>query len=350
MIKNTNTNTSLKNKNHLSSGNLFLDKIIGGISLGTIVLLNEDDPSNMYEHLIKYFIAEGIINENKIFLYYSDEKTATDIIQNLPYKSVQVDSILNAKRVMDSKTSDIKIAWRYENIQYSNLLEDIAKSSEYIFDLSRQLQDIYLIDKNKDIIKQTQITPSFPDNLNEINTNIIKDYQNFTSTLGEDEIKFCRIVIPNLFSNDYNVSKKNIDKKILNELKIKLTIIKNLARSINGIVYLTVNKNFLNKDVYNLLNYFSDYVFSLKSFTLDPEKLQDYDGLLYINKLPRLTTLKTTLMETDTYGVIMEKRKMIIEKIDIGVEVDRNTKVKEKDITASQAICGQEKYSKNYEF
>ena len=60
--------------------------------------------------------------------------------------------------------------------------------------------------------------------------------------------------------------------------------------------------------------------------------------------------MKSTDLETDTYGLIVEKRKIIIEKIDIGLEIDRNTKVKEKDLPTSQAICGQEKYSKNYEF
>jgi hypothetical protein len=324
-------------KDFLSSGNLFLDKIVGGLSLGTIVLLVEDTPSTMYESFIKYFIADGIINQQKCFFYNASNST---IHKNLPYKSTQVESILNAKRVNDTK--EMKIAWRYENIQYSNLLDEILKSTDYIFDLSRELQDIYLNDKNKGMLIDKQIQSEGNNILEEINMNIIKDYQDYASGLSEDEVKHCRIVIPNLFQND------TIDD--MSKLKVNLNVLKNLARSINGIVYITLNKEFMKTKVYNTIEYFSDYAFELKSFIIDPQRLEDYDGLFYVRKLPRICTLKLRDLETDTYGLIVEKRKVVIEKIDIGVEVDRNTKVKEKDIPASQAICGQEKYSKNYEF
>lgn len=344
--------TSLKNKNYLSSGNLFLDKIVGGLSLGTVVLLIEDNPSQIYESFIKYFIAEGLVNEQKVFFYHSDPMAIPNIINNLPYKSTQVESILNAKKVNDPKSSEMKIAWRYENIKYSNILEDIMKSTDYIFDLSRHLQDMYITEKNKNLlVSKTLKGESSLEILDEVNRHITKDYQEFSANLAEDEIKFTRFVVPNLFANDSQINMSASDlERIKKELKLKLITLRNLVRSINGIVYITVNKAFLNKDIYNLVDYFSDYVFTLQSFMLDPQKLEDYDALFIVNKLPRICTLKNVEMETDTYGVMVEKRKVIIEKIDIGVEIDRNTKVKEKDITPSQAICGQEKYSKDFEF
>ena len=100
-----NINPIVKNKNYISSGNLFLDKIIGGLSLGTIVLLIEDTPSSIHESLVKYFIAEGIVNNQKTFFYYNNENNLNNIANNLPYKSTQVDSILNTKKINDSKSS-----------------------------------------------------------------------------------------------------------------------------------------------------------------------------------------------------------------------------------------------------
>jgi hypothetical protein len=346
-----------KNKNFQSTGNLFLDKIINGISLGTIVLLVQDNPTDIYQTFVKYFVSEGIVNEQKIFFYYTDDKIVNSIVKNLPYKSTQVESILNAKRVTELKTgssSEMKIAWRYENIKYSNLLEEIASNSSYIFDLSRQLQDTYLIEKNKDIITFKEIDSENPAEILEIlNKNLIKDYQNYASGFSEDDTnKYVRIVFPDIFGNvnmGTNLSHSEFEK-LKSKIKLQLNVLKNLARSINGITYLTVNKEFVNKDIFNLLFYFSDYVFSLQSFLLDPQKLEDYDGLFTVNKLPRLLSFKTFDLETDVFGIKVEKRKVIIEKIDIGVEVDRNTKVKEKDISASQAICGHDKYSKDYEF
>lgn len=346
-----------KNKNFLSSGNLFLDKITGGLSLGTIVLLVEDSPTDIYKTFLKYCIAEGAVNEQKIFFYYKDESLVNDIINNLPYKSTQVESILNAKKVstggdtsnLDSK-NEMKIAWRYENIKYSNLLEDLVKSTEYIFDISRQLQDTYLTNKNKNIISSTSLTSeSIVEILDEFNKKITKDYQNYTSQFTEEETKYVRVVLPNLFTNFYLNDQDY--SKIESEVKIKLTVLKNLARSINGITFLTIDKESVNSRLFKLVYYFSDYVFTLKSFLLEPQRLEDYDALFYVNKIPRICSFKTVKeLETDTYGIIVEKRKLIIEKIDIGAEVDRNTKVKEKDIPTSQAICGGEKYSKNYEF
>lgn len=322
--------------NFLSSGNLFLDKLIGGISLGTVVLLVEDTPSTMYESFLKYFIAEGIVNQQRCFVYNSSN---SNIAKNLPYKSTQVESILNAKRVNDTK--EMKIAWRYENIQYSNLLDEILKSTDYIFDLSRELQDIYLTDKNKGRLVEKKMELEGDSALDKITQSIIQDYQKYTFDSPDDTTPY-RFIIPNLLQND-----KITDIK---KFKVDLMVLKNLARSINGIIYISLNKEFMNCMTYNTIEYFCDYVFELKSFIIDPQGLQDYDGLFYIRKLPRICTLKLRDLDTDTYGLIVEKRKIVIEKIDIGVEVDRNTKVKEKDIPASQAICGQEKYSKNYEF
>jgi hypothetical protein len=358
---NSNSKNNFRNKNFQSTGNLFLDKIVDGISLGSVVLLVQDSPTDIYMNFVKYFISEGVVNEQKTFFYYSDERYLNEIVSNLPYKSTQVEAILNSKRVNEAKSnisntsntsnnSEMKIAWRYENIKYSNLLEDLVKTHSYIFDLSRQLQDTYLIEKNKDIITSRKIESESNnpiDILDQFNSYITKDYQNYASGFTEEESKLVRIVFPDLFSNISTISDIEITKK---EMKLRMNILRNLTRSINGIVFLTINKEFLDKDLFNIMFYFSDYVFSLKSFLLSSERLEDYDALFYVQKLPRLLSFKTIDMETDTYGVIQDKRKVIIEKIDIGVEVDRNTKVKEKDITTSQAICGPEKYSKDYEF
>jgi hypothetical protein len=339
-------------KNYQSSGNLFLDKITNGLSLGTVVLMVQDSPTDIYTNFLKYFISEGVVDEQKILFYYQDEGYLAKIIQNLPYKSTQVESILNSKRVGDTKVgSEMKIAWRYENIQYYNILEDLAKNCSYIFDLSRQLQDTYLTDKNKTIISSKKLKSNDAvELLDELIKIIVTDYQEYACGFtDEDTNKHVRIVVPNIFSHserNSEISQENFNKNI----KIRLTALRNLARSINGIIYISIDKEFVTKHLYNLMHYFSDYVFTIQSFLLDPHKLEDYDGLFYINKLPRVLSFKTADMETDTYGIVVEKRKVIIEKIDIGVEVDRNTKVKEKDVTASQAMCGHEKYSKDYEF
>ncbi len=322
----------------LSSGNLFLDKIIGEFQLGSLVLLVEDSPTDIYKTFLKYFIAEGVVNEQKIFFYYNDEKLRSQVCQALPYKSSQVEAILNAKKVQSD--SEMKIAWRYENIQYSNLLEDLAKNSKYIFDLSRNLQDSYFLDKNRDILQEKMIArDTIIDTLDDFIFNLTRDYQKYAE--GEDP-KYARIVFPSIFSDlsgDVH----------LPELMKRLLALRNLTRSLNAVVYITINREMLKEEVFNLFAYFSDYLLSLKSFLTEISKLQEYDALFKVEKLPQICVLKSVFMETDTYGVLVEKRKVVIEKIDIGVEIDRNTKVKETDL-ASVAMCGKENYTKHYEF
>lgn len=343
----------LFNKNYISTGNLFLDKIVSGLSIGTIVLFIEDSPTKLNEVFLKYLISEGLVNKDYIFFMYSNSRSL-DILNTLPYKSTAVESILNSKKGSDNKSGEIKIAWRYENIKYSNILEDLAKTSNYILDLSRHLQEEYYSEKSSNLVK-IEIFPSNDPKkiLSQINNNIVKRYSNIYGNVEEDaQKKIVKFIIPNIL--EYcSISSVNNKDQMENNIKIQLQVLKNLARSINGNVFISIsNEELINSQYLNLFKYFSDYVFTIKSFLLIPQKLEDYDGLLTINKIPRLLSLKSIEIETDTYGLILEKKKLIIEKIDIGPEIDRNTKLKEKDvndITASQAMCSS-KHSKDYEF
>ena len=351
MLKNQ---SILHNKNYISTGNLFFDKITSGLSIGTIALFIEDNPTKLHEIFLKYIISDGLVNNHKQFYLHSNPKSL-DLLNTLPYKSTAVDAILNSKKGTDNKSNEMKIAWRYENIKYSNVLEELAKNSSYIFDLSRQIQDEYYNEKLNNFTKiEIEQSNDLDKTFKMINENIVKRYSSFYGNIQENAEKtIVKFIVPNLLENFFE-NTKNGEKRedYVNSIKINMQIMRNLARSINGIIILTVSsESFSNPQNLNLIKYFSDYVFSIKSFLLEHQKLEEYDAIFTIDKLPRLLSLKSVELETDTFGLILEKKKLIIEKIDIGPEIDRTTKIKEKDvnITASQAMCSQ-KHSKNYEF
>lgn len=335
----------LQNKNFLSTGNLFFDKIVGGLSLGSITLLVEDSPTKLNEVFLKYLISEGLINKEKVFFLFSQNRSC-DILSSLPYKSTAVEAILNAKKGADNKGGEIKIAWRYENIKYSNILEELAKSTSYILDLSRQIQEEFSQNLHKLKIEATEDLSMYFQSIIDM---LVKRYSNACGGMEEESDRtIVRFVLPNFLEN-FDLD----DSHSIQILKLYFTAIKNVIRSINGILVITISSQLSAKHL-NVIKYLSDYVFTVKGFLMDPNRLDDYDGLFTINKVPRLLSLKSIIdLETDTYGLIQEKKKLIIEKIDIGPEIDRNTKVKEKDvkneITASQAMCGA-KHSKDYEF
>ena len=323
------------NKQILSSGNPFLDKIFnGGFQLGSIILLLEDSPTKLFYQFLKYGIAEGIISGDRIMFYYGNKSTFEEVYNNLPYKSSQVENILNSQpvKVTDANEDNINShkAWRYENINYTNLIGELSKSLKYIFDLNRPLQDNLklsikkelIVTKHIDFFKKNEILPF----INEI----VDDFENLSQEEknNTEEIIYNRIYITNFL--------EFTDMKKINYTEIykALTALKNLARSLNGFVFITVNKELLDNKIFNLLQYISDYVLKIKPLLMvpDKEKVSNYDAIFHIDKFNWINNIKPLDIETNIYGIIKDKRKVIIEKIDIGVEIDRNTKVKQSDL------------------
>ena len=323
------------NKQILSSGNPFLDKIFnGGFQLGSIILLLEDSPTKLYYQFLKYGIAEGIISGDRIMFYYGNKSTFEEVYNNLPYKSSQVENILNSQpvKVTDANEDNINShkAWRYENINYTNLIGELSKSLKYIFDLNRPLQDNLklsikkelIVTKHIDFFKKNEILPF----INEI----VDDFENLSQEEknNTEEIIYNRIYITNFLEF------ADMEKINYTEIYKALTALKNLARSLNGFVFITVNKELLDNKIFNLLQYISDYVLKIKPLLMvpDKEKVSNYDAIFHIDKFNWINNIKPLDIETNIYGIIKDKRKVIIEKIDIGVEIDRNTKVKQSDL------------------
>ena len=323
------------NKQILSSGNPFLDKIFnGGFQLGSIILLLEDSPTKLYYQFLKYGIAEGIISGDRIMFYYGNKSTFEEVYNNLPYKSSQVENILNSQpvKVTDANEDNINShkAWRYENINYTNLIGELSKSLKYIFDLNRPLQDNLKLSIKKDLIVTKHIDFFKKNEILPFINEIVDDFENLSQEEknNTEEIIYNRIYITNFL--------EFTDMKKINYTEIykALTALKNLARSLNGFVFITVNKELLDNKIYNLLQYISDYVLKIKPLLMvpDKEKVSNYDAIFHIDKFNWINNIKPLDIETNIYGIIKDKRKVIIEKIDIGVEIDRNTKVKQSDL------------------
>ena len=298
---------------NLSSGNPFLDNILqGGFQIGSTILFTEDFPSKLSDIFFKYSISESLIN-NHFILYYSQSKNSLKLF----YKSTQIENILNSKNI---QKEEMKIAWRYENINYYNLIKEFNKNLKYIFDISREIQEnLY----NKNQIKIEKINY---ENLNNFMNIIIKDINNIEENNNKKN-NIIKIFIDDFleFVNDFNY----------NEIKTFLINLKCIGKCLNGNIFININSNF-NKKILNLIKEFTDYNFYIKPlfFLSEKEKISDYDAIFSIKKLPRINNLNNNNIniECDNFGIIKDKRKIIIEKIDIGVEIDRNTKIKEFEI------------------
>ena len=266
--------------------------------------------------------------------YYGNKSTFEEVYNNLPYKSSQVENILNSQpvKVTDANEDNINShkAWRYENINYTNLIGELSKSLKYIFDLNRPLQDNLKLSIKKDLIVTKHIDFFKKNEILPFINEIVDDFENLSQEEknNTEEIIYNRIYITNFLEFK---KKKKIN---YTEIYKSLTALKNLARSLNGFVFITVNKELLDNKIFNLLQYISDYDLKIKPLLMvpDKEKVSNYDAIFHIDKFNWINNIKPLDIETNIYGIIKDKRKVIIEKIDIGVEIDRNTKIKQSDL------------------
>ena len=107
----------------VSSGLDELDEIFqGGIAVGSVVMIEEDNHTRHFKSLINYFISEAIYSEQGVFLCSSSFNPAQSLITQIP--SQQAEEIDLQKQQLEQKAIDeMKIAWRYKEQFKSNEIQ-----------------------------------------------------------------------------------------------------------------------------------------------------------------------------------------------------------------------------------
>ncbi|XP_013101623.1 elongator complex protein 4 [Stomoxys calcitrans] len=110
-----------------SSGNPSLDVILGGgLPIGSICLIEEDKFVTYSKVLAKYFMAEGILSKQTVFLGSLDD-SPKDVILKLPKplddNEVEKDKIetqMEVEENPDIAKNGLRIAWRYNDLPMVN--------------------------------------------------------------------------------------------------------------------------------------------------------------------------------------------------------------------------------------
>ena len=106
----------------VSSGNQSLDQILGGgIPLGTIVVLYEDNQSQYYSHFLKTILGEGIVHGNQCMIVDSKDsfRSKDAWLKFLPNVSKLGGKDTKEKEKQlneEKKIEDLEVAWRYNNL------------------------------------------------------------------------------------------------------------------------------------------------------------------------------------------------------------------------------------------
>ena len=122
--------------NNIFFGHPHLDGIFENkLKTGTLIIMEEDEPSKFSNYLSRYFIGSAYHSEQEVLIMEDD---FADSISHVPVLFRQS----NKKKVEVKDTSDNQIAWRYQNM---NLNQDKLISTNPAIpklDLSRNVQEL----------------------------------------------------------------------------------------------------------------------------------------------------------------------------------------------------------------
>ncbi|KAK6637544.1 hypothetical protein RUM44_007966 [Polyplax serrata] len=133
------TKPSLHNSQLLiSSGIPSFDALIGGgLPVGSLILLNEDEYGSYAKFFLKYFLAEGIVSNHSCFLG-SQDTVPEDVIKSLP---APVDTELDDEKESENRDRKMTIAWRYENLKTPASSFHGHSHFGHYFDLSKTISE-----------------------------------------------------------------------------------------------------------------------------------------------------------------------------------------------------------------
>uniref|UniRef100_A0A1B6EFV3 Elongator complex protein 4 n=1 Tax=Clastoptera arizonana TaxID=38151 RepID=A0A1B6EFV3_9HEMI len=288
----------------LSSGIVSFDYILGGgIPVGSVLLIEEDDNGVFSRLVVKYFLAEGIACEHGLYVASLD-CDANQLVSELP-TPVDSDPEHNPN-YGQSSGQDLKIAWRYKDIpavQSSPTLSGTSFGRN--FDLT--------VTVPKDVLLNREIAcwPHDRESNEDPYHSVLQQLQYWIiqhghSTEGQARKTVLRVAIHSLGSPLW----PDADSK----LPRFFYCLKAIMRSAYAACVVTIPSRLLQKSTVDHCEHLSDNAVLLESLANNPNPLfSEYSGLLKLCKLSAINTLATHVPETRDWAFKLRKRRFIIE-------------------------------------
>ncbi|XP_060733332.1 elongator complex protein 4 [Tachysurus vachellii] len=333
----------------VSSGVPSLDCALGGgLAVGSLLLIEEDEFDSYSRTLLQYFLAEGVMSGHELFIA-SAQDHPDDIIKDLP--SPLQDGDPGPKTVSSSNLDQqdaMKIAWRYQNLpKVQTALSSSSRFGHY-YDLSKHME--------QDLLQNTKIHTFY---LPEEQTDAKHQSLNPSGVLGpysvllrsiqllirqngfdgsNSQVKPCNVLRLALHSlgsalwgDDVCVSPANN-----HALLSFLYALRALLRSSLSVATVTVPTHLVrNKLIRGRMIRLSDTAIALQSFS-DAERnnsplYKDYHGLLHVIQVPRLNCLSCEVPDTKDLAFRLKRKQFTIERMhlppDLSDSVSRVSKV-----------------------
>ncbi|XP_003383049.1 PREDICTED: elongator complex protein 4-like [Amphimedon queenslandica] len=330
------TRPSIQNASLLlvSTGVPSMDALLGGgMSVGSIMLVEEDINESYSRVIFKYYIAEGVMCGHSLLLSSASEKP-TDLLNDLP-GPVQEDSNEVAANLMkdtiveedDGDSEEMKIAWRYQSLP--KVKSSFSNKFGHRFDLTSKMEaerlDPVKISVAEFVDTRIRTSAAMYSTLlqsirKELSHNI---FSNSDPADSHNEQKtILRIAIQSIGSPLW-LEDANSDSLALTQF---LHSLRCLLHTANAVAMITIPTHlFQNPSYVRRVERLCDCVVRLESFAGSDKEhnplFKEYHGLFHFVKLPTLKSLTCHYPETLDLAFKLKRKKFVIEKLHIPPEL-----------------------------
>ncbi|XP_071974680.1 elongator complex protein 4 isoform X2 [Engystomops pustulosus] len=336
----------------VSTGVPSLDHILGGgLAVGTLLLIEEDTYSTYSNLLLKYFLAEGVVNRHEVFIASASDnpqKILKDLPAPLTDEIPPQDAKKNTPQVPGLTEDTMKIAWRYQNLPN---LESVSLSSSrfgHYYDISKTMSpDMLQSAKTHCFYLPNIVAPEGTDGsssemscdylqlLHSIQTVVHQGgFDGSNPQKGQKNI--LRIGIQSmgsvLWGDDICTHEQ---PQNLHTLTRFLYALRGLLRSSLSVCVITIPAHlFQNKAIISRVRNLSDTVVGLESFIGSEREsnplYKDHHGLFLVHQIPRLNSLISDVSDTKDLAFKLKRKMFSIERLhlppDLSDTVSRSSK------------------------
>ncbi|KAI1904601.1 hypothetical protein AGOR_G00007300 [Albula goreensis] len=352
----------------VSTGVTSLDYVIGGgLAVGTLLLIEEDEYDSYSRMLLKYFLAEGVVCGHNLFIA-SAKDHPDEILKELP--APILDDIASPRggeegqaKLYDSDSQDsMKIAWRYQNLP--KVQTTLASSSRFghYYDVSKTMDSEMRLDtKHKGFFLPDELSSNSatePSQLNEGYRALLRSIQGvihsegFDGSISQNKSRnILRLGLHGLGSalwGDDICCKENFNG--ISSLTTFLYGLRALLRSSLSVGMVTVPSHLIqNREIMDRVVKLCDTAIALESFTgLERETnplYKDYHGLLHVKQIPHLNCLVCEVPDTKDLAFKLKRKQFTIERLHLPPDLsDTVSRLSKPDLAESAKLlnigCG----------
>lgn len=344
------TRVSIENQQLLiSTGIPALDDLLGGgLPVGTIALVEEDYQGIYTKTVLRYFIAEGIINEHCSLIASLDSNPEEDILFEVP----AVSSFNEDSKTRKGTDNKMVIAFRYEHLPAGDA--KISNQFGHYFDLSRKMakENITKVqnftwngEQQPENIQNPMFTNSLYWDLLQTIISTIADNK-FLLTDNVEKRSILRIVLHCLGSPLWTIDDKSSEEHV-RDIRCFFVHLRYILRKSFAVCVVSVPTHFTQElklafDAH--LTHNSDIVYQLDAFAgtslANNPMLAEYHGYFRINKVAAINSFKSNHGGATEYAFRLKRKKFVIKKLHLPPGIQENKSDSESAKRAPSFGCG----------